>query len=196
MAELLTDGLCHNDEFSLVKRQSLEKEEVLDCIDEGVVYTDTTGNIQYYNRAFAEMFGIGENGRGENLLALLPHRILREYIQTRTQVRSLKVSLEHGTHQFYGFLSCKEKMCIRDRISRWETFSYYKIYAENCSEIRNREFAEAVLYPEQPGKEGAHEMVQKLFQNRNLSIYIAGDYTESQRTNLRKRIYQVWEKLS
>lgn len=39
-------------------------------------------------------------------------------------------------------------------------------------------------------------MVQKLFQNRNLSIYIAGDYTESQRTNLRKRIYQVWEKLS
>ena len=84
----------------------------------------------------------------------------------------------------------------KEQISRWETFSYYKIYAENCSEIRNREFAEAVLYPEQPGKDGAHEMVQKLFQNRNLSIYIAGDYTESQRTNLRKRIYQVWEKLS
>ena len=125
MAELLTDGLCHNDEFSLAKRQSLEKEEVLDCIDEGVVYTDTTGNIQYYNRAFAEMFGIGENGRGENLLALLPHRILREYIQTRTQIRSLKVSLEHGTHQFYGFLSCKE-ICVYGDV-RYLVFTFRSV---------------------------------------------------------------------
>lgn len=91
-----------------------------------------------------------------------------------------------------AFLQLKRE---REQIGRWETFSYYKVYAENCSEIRNREFAEAVLHPEQPGNDGAYEMVQRLFQNRNLSIYIAGDYTGSQRTDLRKKIYQVWEKL-
>ena len=114
MAELLSGMLNYNDEYTAARQMGLEREQVLDCLEEGVVCTDKSGVVLYYNQAFVSMFGFHENLRGENLLALLPHRILREYLQNRTAIRNLKISLEHGKRQFYGFLSCRELSACGD----------------------------------------------------------------------------------
>ncbi len=108
MAELLAGGLRRREEYMAVRRWSLEQEQVFDCMDEGVAYTDNTGVVQYYNRAFSKMFGLEGNQKGENLLSLVPHRILREYLQNKTAIRNVRVFMERGSFQFYGFLSCRE----------------------------------------------------------------------------------------
>ncbi len=125
MTALMTDSLRYNDEYSVIRRESLEKEQVLDSLDVGVVYTDNMGVIQYCNRAFRELFGIRDSCRGENLLVLLPHRILRDYLQDRAPIRNLKVSMEHGGCQFFGFLTCTESMVYGD--SKRLIFSFRSI---------------------------------------------------------------------
>lgn len=125
MAELLTGNLKFNDEYVSARQVSLEREQMLNCLDEGIVYTDNAGEILYYNQAFAEMFGIHEGCRGENLLYLLPHRILRDYFQNRMVLRNLKISMEHGTNQFYGFLSAREISVYGD--TKRQLFSFRSI---------------------------------------------------------------------
>ena len=124
-AAVMTEGLRYNDEYSAIRRETLEKEQVLDNLDAGLVYTDNMGEIQYCNRAFRELFGVHESCLGENILTLLPHRILRDYLQDRRPIRNLKVSMEHAGSQFFGFLTCTESLIYGE--NRHLIFSFRSI---------------------------------------------------------------------
>ncbi len=108
MAELLAEKLRESDELARARRESGEREQVLECVEDGVVCTDPAGEILSCNRAFVSMFGLKESLRGENLQMLLSHRMIRDCFRKKTMFRNLKIALERGMHSFYGFLSCRE----------------------------------------------------------------------------------------
>ncbi|MCI8275832.1 MAG: sigma 54-interacting transcriptional regulator [Lachnospiraceae bacterium] len=108
MAGLLAEQIRERDELAAVRRENREREQVLECVEDGVVCTDSAGEILFCNRAFTSMFGLEGSLRGENLQMLLPHRMIRECFRKKAGFRNLKIALERGAYSFYGFLSCQE----------------------------------------------------------------------------------------
>lgn len=102
------------------------------------------------------------------------------------------------TETIGNMIKALEKIKLeRKEIERWSQFSYYKRYAENCSEIKNWEVAEnRFLYRDNNVENKTpYDMINQLFRKENLSIYIAGNYTKTQRKNIQDIVYQDWMRL-
>lgn len=110
MSDLLSSKLKNIDDYNKLNVIKKEREIIIDMIEDGLVFVNSTGEIVHCNGQFESSFNIDREITGENIEKLIDHRMIHEMMMLRENFSYKVFYYEQKNHSFYGFLSCRNIM--------------------------------------------------------------------------------------
>lgn len=116
MADLLSEKLISYIRYSALNDIRQEQEMIVNFIDDAIVFTDASGQINYCNKKFQIQFDTGEDLHGQNITSVIQHPAVRELLQSPQQRGGRLLYHENPVQnrKFYGLAYCYPKKSSRN----------------------------------------------------------------------------------
>lgn len=138
MSELLSDKINKVRENNTLNKKLTDRYNIMNLIQEGVVYTDNYGNINFCNSQFEEMFSLSADDKKKNICDIVPVDILKDTIRNKAEIKGQQIIIDNYKVNFYGRVY--SKMYSYSQTDKGFLFSFSKLSNNGCFRITDMSF--------------------------------------------------------
>ena len=119
MAEQITGKLKARNDYNRIRLSELEKDTVLDMLDEGIAETDLEGKILYANLRFRRIFHLADAPVSQLLPVLLPNRHIVALYEGKPFPGERVLTIRKAGQEFNVIVSCREIRSVSQPYKRF-----------------------------------------------------------------------------
>ena len=108
IAEQISGKIKDRNAYNQARLTGIEKDAILDALEEGVAETGPSGLILYANSRFKKIFRLGETVTGQPLQVLLPHTYLAGIFEGSSPLGERAITIHLHERELVVIVSCKE----------------------------------------------------------------------------------------
>lgn len=136
MSLLLSDKVNKVRENNSLNKELTSRYNLMDMLDDGIVYTDYFGNISYCNIAFQKMFNITDSNK--NINDIVQNSVIENSIRNKVEIKNQQMIADNFKYSFYGRVY--SKMYKFSDTDKGFLFCFSKLANNSCYKLTDMSY--------------------------------------------------------